>query len=280
MFSLFSTFLAQVLPDLPASVPATANAAETVTQAAPTAPTQLDLLQIFEKGGFVMYPLLAISLIAVFIIFYGLITVRRNNIVSDKFMTNAEGFLRKGDTIGLLDYSQRTEQSISYITEKTIDFMNAVPTASIEEIREVAEAEGSRQAGMLNRRVALLADIGTVAPMLGLLGTVFGMIKAFGEIAGGFEGARQNALADSVSEALITTAAGLVVGIPSIIAYALLRGRVQRCLSELEAAATHIMALLSSHFKRTTSSTARTPSLEPSEGFADFSSKIPDIHGI
>ena len=126
--------------------------------------------------------------------------------------------------------------------------------ASFDEVREITEAEGSRQASILHQRIQYLADIGAIAPMVGLLGTVIGMIKAFREIAQhSFVGSKQTGLASGVSEALLTTAGGLCIGIPALIFYSMFRGRVQRLVSELEAAATHIMALLAAQYKQATS---------------------------
>ena len=137
--------------------------------------------------------------------------------------------------------------AVAKILGRAVDFLRATPTASLEDIREVAEAEGSRQAGLLSQKIVYLSDVGSVAPMVGLLGTVIGMIKSFMEIAdGNFEGVKQMQLASGVSEALITTASGLVIGIVAIIFYSIFRGRVQRYIAELEAASTHLMAILSS----------------------------------
>ena len=103
------------------------------------------------------------------------------------------------------------------------------------------------QANLLSQRVSYLADIGAIAPMVGLLGTVIGMIKSFLQISSGnFEGVRQMALASGVSEALISTAGGLSVGIIAMVFYFIFRSRVNRFTAELESAATHILALLSS----------------------------------
>ena len=104
-------------------------------------------------------------------------------------------------------------------------------TATAETIRVIhgggseSAAEGTRQASILTQRITYLADVGAIAPMVGLLGTVLGMIKSFNEIAQDtFIGAGQIQLAGGVSEALITTAAGLVIGIPSLIFYSVFRG--------------------------------------------------------
>ena len=105
--------------------------------------------------------------------------------------------------------------------------------------------------------------------MVGLLGTVLGMIKSFLQISSGdVQGVRQMELAEGVSEALITTAAGLMIGIPALVFYSVFRGRVQKYIAELEAAATHLMALLHSQVERQTHSPAYTPSQRTREDYA------------
>jgi biopolymer transport protein ExbB len=128
--------------------------------------------------------------------------------------------------------------------ERSMHFMTQNPSASIEEAREIAQAEGVRLAGLWNQRISYLADIGSIAPMLGLLGTVLGMIKSFSVVASDIAASRPMMLADGVAEALVTTAAGLVIGIPVMAAYAFFRGRVQGMISDLEAASTILMAQL------------------------------------
>src|SRR5436190_1854321 len=93
--------------------------------------------------------------------------------------------------------------------------------------------------------VVYLADIGMIAPLLGLLGTVFGIIHSFGALGADIGSARYVALSRGISEALVNTAAGLAIGIPAMMFYAFFRGRAQKLISELEAASTHVLALLS-----------------------------------
>jgi biopolymer transport protein ExbB len=93
--------------------------------------------------------------------------------------------------------------------------------------------------------------------MLGLLGTVFGIIRSFGALGGDLGTQRYALLSSGVSQALINTAAGLAIGIPAMIAYAYFRGRVQRIISELESAVTHVLALLSLQYAK------RTPERSP-----------------
>ena len=82
-----------------------------------------------------------------------------------------------------------------------------------------------------------------IAPLLGLLGTVFGIIHSFGALGADIGSARYVALSRGISEALVNTAAGLAIGIPAMIFYAFFRGRAQKLISELEAASTHVLAL-------------------------------------
>lgn len=210
-----------------------------------------DVLEILEMGGFMMYPLIFLSVIAVVLILFYFLTIRRNAVVSDKFMNAAEAMIRKHDYLGLVAHCNRQNQSIARITEKSLDFMTRNTDTSLKEVREVAQAEGSRQAGIITHRISYLNDVGTIAPMAGLLGTVIGMIRAFMEIANGnYEGVNANKLAEGVYQALVTTASGLVIGITAVIFYSIFRARVQKYIAELEAAATHLMALISAQFNR------------------------------
>lgn len=212
---------------------------------------QLTFMKIFDAGGFMMYPLAVLSMVAVILILIYLLTIRRNAVVSDRFMNAAEAMIRKRDYLGLIAYCHRRNECMARVTQKTLDFLTKYPMASFSGVREVAEAEGSRQAGLLSSRITYLADIGSIAPMVGLLGTVIGMIKSFMEISSGdVVGVKQMQLAEGVYEALVTTAAGLMIGIPALVFYSLFRGRVQKYIAELEAAATHLMALLHSQVER------------------------------
>ncbi len=204
-----------------------------------------------KRTGIMAYPLIALSLVAVFLLVLYTFTVRQGAVVSDAFMNSADSLIRKQDYLGLLAVCTRRNEAIARITAKTLDFATRNPTASFEEVKEVTEAEGNRQSSLLLSRIAYIGDVGAVAPMLGLLGTTLGMITTFHEISGAeFGGSNQLGLAQGVSEALLCTASGLVIGIPSLIGYAIFRGKANRLISEMEAATTHLMALLAVQYKR------------------------------
>jgi biopolymer transport protein ExbB len=211
----------------------------------------LTLDGFIKRTGIMAYPLIALSLVAVFLLVLYTFTIRQGAVVSDAFMNSADSLIRKQDYLGLLAVCNRRNEAIARITSKTLDFATRNPTASFEEVKEVTEAEGNRQSSLMLSRIAYLGDAGAVAPMLGLLGTTLGMITTFHEISGKeFGGSNQLGLAQGVSEALLCTASGLVIGIPSLIGYAIFRGKANRLISEMEAATTHLMALLAVQYKR------------------------------
>lgn len=227
-----------------------ASAALARAQDAPPIRPEATLWEVVLSGGPVMIPLGILSVIAVMLVLIYLFTMRRGAVVTKRYMTTADALLRKRDYLGLLAISNRHREAVARIMQRTLDFITQHPEATFAEAREIAETEGTRQAAALNQRIAYLADIGTIAPMLGLFGTVLGMIKSFSVVASDIVASRPIMLAEGVSEALVTTAAGLLIGIPAMAAYAFFRGRVQSLIAELEAASTQLIALLAVAFTK------------------------------
>jgi biopolymer transport protein ExbB len=225
---------------------------------------EIVLSELLSRGGVMMYPLAALALIALILIILYFLTIRRRTVVTNRFMNNADGLIRKRDFMGLLGYSQRRSEMVARLTRKTLQFITDNPNASATEIREIAETEGSRQSNALAQRINWLADIGAIAPMVGLLGTVIGMIKSFMQISKGEVGVLQQMLAAGVSEALVTTATGLVIGITAMVFHSFFKGRVNRFLSEFEAASTHIITLITAQI----SAQQAVPTAPPGSQFA------------
>ncbi len=204
---------------------------------------ELNLIKLLSKGGYTMIALGVLSVFTLVLVLFYFLTLRRGKMVTNKFMSASEAMIKKRDYLGLVAFCHRRGEAIARVTQKAVDFFTNNPNATTTDLREIAEAEGSRQAGILTQRISYLADIGGIAPMVGLLGTVIGMIKSFMEISSGnFEGVKQLQLAEGIWEALITTAVGLVISIFAMMFYSYFRGRVQRHIAELESAGTHILA--------------------------------------
>jgi len=211
----------------------------------------LSINEIKKKMGLLFYPMVVLSIIAVALILFNAFTVKQNSVVSDSFMNSADALIRKQDYLGLLAVCNRSNECVARVTAKALDFATKNPTASFDEVREVTEAEGSRQASLILQRISYLGDLGAISPMMGLLGTVFGLITSFNQISSTqFAGGQAAGVASGVYEALFCTAAGLIIGIPALMIYAMYRGKAQRLVSELESASTHLMALLSAQYKR------------------------------
>lgn len=230
---------------------AESNTAAQVAAAAAAAtqkPVTMTLLQAVENGGWAMIPLACMSILMVMLIFAYAITLRRNAVVSAHFMNTAEVLLKKEDYMGLLAIANRHSESIARVIRRMLDFAAKNPAASFEVIREIGQTEGSAQTASLEHRITYLADIAVLSPMVGLLGTVIGIICSFATIANSSEQTRSTLLSGGVSDALFATAGGLIVGIISMAFYGLFRNRVQSLISELEGASAQLLALLAVNF--------------------------------
>ncbi len=220
--------------------------AQTTTELAPTQkPTLLELLQ---AGGITMGFLGILSVIASCLILIFFFTLTKRAIVTDDFMETASHRIKKGDLLGLVAIANRHREAVADVAKVMLDFASTHREASFEAIKEVAETRGAHHASALNQRVTLLADFAAIAPMLGLLGTVVGMIESFALLANDMTASRGLALGDAVSKALVTTGAGLVISIICLFAYSHFRSKSQKLIAELEMASTELLAILSIHY--------------------------------
>jgi len=244
----------------PASVDAATNPAKAAAAKPGTAyvpgnqpakDSEMTLLRLVESGGWAMVPLGVMSILAVMLVLVFLATMRRSAILTPHYMNTADVLLKKRDYLGLLAISSRHGEVVARVVQRTLDFATKNPGASFDVVKQIAESEGSAQASALQYRVTYLADIGTLSPMVGLLGTVVGIIKSFGGLGKGLVGqSRDWALATGVSEALVATGAGLIVGVTAFAFYAFFRNKVQRLISDLEVAAAHVVGLIAMNYKK------------------------------
>ena len=235
-------------------IPATRPGSPVAGPAAAAAP--VTVWKLIQDGGWAMIPLGALSVVTVMLVLIYLFTLRRSSILTPQYMNTADVLLKKRDYLGLLAISSRHSEAVARVVQRTLDFATKNPTATYEVVREIAETEAGSQAASLQHRTVYLADIGMLSPMIGLLGTVFGIIRSFGELASGQTGmARDIGLARGVSEALVATASGLVLGITAMFFYSLFRNRVQSLISDLEIATAHILGLVALHYDKKREST-------------------------
>ena len=209
------------------------------------------LWKLVKSGGWTMVPLGALSVITLMLVLVYLFTLRRSSILTPHYMNTADVLLKKRDYLGLLAISSRHSEAVARVVQRTLDFATKNPNATYETVREIAETEGSSQAASLQHRTTYLADIGMLSPMIGLLGTVFGIIQAFAKLGKGDPNmSRDILLASGVSEALVATASGLILGITAMAFYSLFRNRVQSLISDLEIASAHVMGLIALNYNK------------------------------
>jgi biopolymer transport protein ExbB len=248
----------KILALLVALTSATPLFAQTPALPAPDLPRSSSILDAMMNAGPIIIPLTILSIFSVMLVVTYFLTIRRGAVVSSGYMATADALLRKRDYLGLLAVSNRHGEAIARVVQKMLEFTTKNPGADFQQVREIAETEGTRVASSLNNRVIYLADIGMIAPLIGLLGTVIGIVRSFSALGADLGSARYMQLSKGVSEALINTAGGLAIGIPAMIFYAFFRGRAQRLISELESAVTHVLALLSLQYNKRMD---RTPAL-------------------
>ena len=234
---------------IPASRPAGGAAG---AQASGPGINVVTIWKLIQDGGWAMVPLGFLSVVTVMLVLVYLFTLRRGAILSPHYMNTADVLLKKRDYLGLLAISSRHSEAVARVVQRALDFATKNPTASFDVIREIAQTEGSSQAASLQHRTVYLADIGMLSPMIGLLGTVIGIINSFGVLgsAGQSNQSRDVLLASGVSQALVATATGLVLGITAMFFYSLFRNRVQSLISDLEIASAHILGLIALNYNK------------------------------
>jgi len=149
---------------------------------------------------------------------------------------------------GRLDEARRACEyrpcQLSAVCLAAMDHLRDIPGTDPVLMKDIVEGEGSRQSEAIQGQTQYLLDIAVVAPMVGLLGTVFGMLRAFSSIAHDIASAKPVVLAEGVSQALVTTAFGLIVGIPAMMFYAFFRRRSSKLVSHLEAVSADVLTAL------------------------------------
>lgn len=187
------------------------------------------MLETFQKGGVMMYPLLLCSVIAVAIFFERLFALRRSNVLPRDFVDTIEDLIIREKIPEAVATCNKNGSAIANILIAGIKNFGA----RRELIKETIEEVGRREAANLSRYTEALSTISAVSPLLGLLGTVTGIIKVFDAVATGGLG-DPSMLSAGISEALITTVTGLCIAIPSLVAYKYLLARADRFVIQME----------------------------------------------
>ena len=221
----------------PVTAPAAAPAAVEAKQPAH------NLFNVIREGGLVMIPLFACSFIMTVFVFERVISLRRGRVIPAPFVKRFFHQLREGK----LDREQALalcDESSSAVSDVFAAAVRKWGRPAVEVEQAILDAEERAVLG-LRRYIRLFNGIATLGPLLGLLGTVFGMIRIFHDIATSDAMGRTELLAGGISEAMLTTATGLSLAIPALCFYLYFVGRVERLMSEIDRQAQDVVAEVS-----------------------------------
>lgn len=205
---------------------------------------QMTVMEIVQTGGWIMYVLGTMSIVALALVLYFLAVLRPGQIIPKSFTVELSRLLGAGDLEHARTYCRNYPSPISAVAMAALDYKLRTDKADPSMLKEIIEGEGGRQSAIIQNQTTYLLDIGVIAPMVGLLGTVLGMLTAFNAVALDIARAKPIYLAAGVSQALITTAAGLMVGIPAMIFYAYFRGRTGKLIGRLETVSADLLTQL------------------------------------
>ena len=181
------------------------------------------------NGWFFGILFLTLSFVTVALIALNVQQVRRSEFLPEDFVEDFEEKLAAKDYQGAYELARGDDSMVARVLAAGLGRLNRGYPEAVEAMQEVAEDESMTA----NHRLSYLALIGAVAPMLGLLGTVSGMIDAFQKIAKSTTAPKPAELAEGISTALFTTMEGLAIAIPAMVAYSLLRNRIDRHVLEV-----------------------------------------------
>ena len=213
-----------------------------MTQAGGAVPTH-SLFDMLLAGGPIMIPIMLSSFVMVLIIFERLISLRRGRVVPRLFVDRFLLQLRE-NALDRDEALERCEENSSHVARVFAAAIRKWGKPAVE-VEQAVIDEGERIANVLRRYLRVLNGVSTVSPLLGLLGTVWGMIQAFNVIANSPAMGRAEMLAGGISVALITTATGLLVAIPALIFYLYFVGRVDGLIMEIDHYGQEIVNLIS-----------------------------------
>lgn len=200
----------------------------------------MSLWSITVKGGLIIIPIFLCGVLTLAIIIERLISLKNSEIDNEKFVDEIEQILRRRKIKEALDFCEKYDKPVPRIIREGL----LKSDRTREEIREAIEDAANHEIPNLEKFLGILATIATISPLLGLLGTVTGLIKAFMviEAKGGL--VNPGDLARGIWEALITTVAGLMVAIPAYLAYNYFVSRVNNLILQMEKSATRILDII------------------------------------
>lgn len=213
----------------------------------------MNLFEIYLKGGLIMWPILLCSILGLAVVIDRYMVIRKAKINIPAFMVRIRGMIKKNDISGAISYCMEEKSPVANIVRKGLKKYRL----GHERVKEAIENAGRQEISKLEKGLSVLASIAGIAPLLGFLGTVTGMISAFMTIQDLAGSANPSDLAGGIWEALITTAFGLIVGIPALALYNYFLSAVKKLVGDMETVANDVVDIV-----HDTSSSGSTSNVE------------------
>ncbi len=199
-----------------------------------------NILALLSKGGLLVIPIVVLSLVAIYIFVERYLTIRKASNVDKHFMDNIKDYVVTGNIEAAKSLCKNTDSPVARMIEKGVMRIGK----PLRDIDVSIENVGKLEVYKLEKNLATLATISGAAPMIGFLGTVTGMINAFFNMSKAGNNIDPSLLAGGIYEAMVTTAAGLAVGIIAYIAYNYLVAMVDKVINKMEAVTVEFIDLL------------------------------------
>lgn len=218
------------------------SVSQVMNQAAPAGPTEetFSLWALTLKGGYIMIPIALLSVVAIYIFIERFIATRAASRDESGFMNNIRDFIHQGKIDAAISLAKNSNTTISRMVHKGLLRLGK----PLGDINTAIENVGKLEVAKLEKNVNVLAMAAGGAPMLGFLGTVTGMVKAFYNMSKAGNNIDIATLSSGIYEAMVTTIAGLLVGVIAYFCYNIIVARIQKVVNMLEARATEFMDLL------------------------------------
>lgn len=201
---------------------------------------EISILELCLKGGWLMLPLLLLSLVSIYIFIERAIVINRATKADSSFMKRIKDYIHDGEIESALNLCRKTQSPYARLIAKGISRIGR----PMNDVLVAIENTGNIEIAGLGKGLPWLATTAAGAPMLGFLGTVIGMVRAFFDIASQGSAANISTFSGGIYTALVTTVAGLIVGVIALFAYNYLVARINKVMAMLEAKTMEFMDLL------------------------------------
>lgn len=201
---------------------------------------KLSYWELSLKGGWIMIPIVVLLSIAIYIFFERYFAVKKASQADFNFMNRIKDYIHDDKIDSALALCQSTQSPVARMIEKGIQRIGR----PLNDINAAIETVGNLEISKLEKGLPTLATVSGAAPMIGFLGTVMGMIRAFYDMSNAGNNIDVSLLSNGIYTAMVTTVAGLIVGIIGYLAYNVLVAKVEKVVFQLEANTSEFMDLL------------------------------------